>query len=401
MKSNNKSEFDLLLWAKLLKSVEQNKSLTVIQIAKQFGISNRLAYAYYFALKNKGIINSDYKISRTLGKARNSIRELRKSNTSLLSENELLQDKINFLEAIDMVDNNPSLLKPIKVSAAGRGVDENTAISLLGDVHVEAKVDPAVVRGLNEYNPEIAEKRMELYFKRLLWMIESLRQGGWKINTLVLAILGDVINGYIHEEFIEDNFKSPTEATLFIQELITKGIIFLSDNGKFKTIKVICKYGNHGRTTKKKHHSTGYKNSYEWMMYTQIKKNFEEYIKRNNVEVIVERGTFTTVEVYDKLLCFSHGDHFNYQGGIGGMLVPFNRWLYKMENVIGADRYYIGHWHQLMQTKRGVVNGSVVGYNAYAMEYGFEPEIPQQFLGLIDSRRGFTVETPIILEDWK
>ena len=31
----------------------------------------------------------------------------------------------------------------------------------------------------------------------------------------------------------------------------------------------------------------------------------------------------------------------------------------------------------------------------------FEPEVPQQYLGLLDSKRGFTTEMPIILEDWK
>jgi len=72
-----------------------------------------------------------------------------------------------------------------------------------------------------------------------------------------------------------------------------------------------------------------------------------------------------------------------------------------MANVVSADRYYIAHWHSLMSTKRGVVNGSIIGYSPFAMGHAFEPELAQQHLSLIDSKRGFTGEFPIILEDWK
>jgi rhodanese-related sulfurtransferase len=40
-------------------------------------------------------------------------------------------------------------------------------------------------------------------------------------------------------------------------------------------IKVVCKFGNHGRTGEKIRISTGYKNSYEWMVYHFIAAEFE------------------------------------------------------------------------------------------------------------------------------
>jgi hypothetical protein len=41
------------------------------------------------------------------------------------------------------------------------------------------------------------------------------------------------------------------------------------------------------------------------------------------------------------------------------------------------------------------VNGSVIGFNAYAMSIKATPEPPQQFFHLLDSRRGKTAQCPI------
>jgi hypothetical protein len=43
---------------------------------------------------------------------------------------------------------------------------------------------------------------------------------GIKIDTLVFAILGDMISGYIHDELVESNHLSPTQAVLFAQNLL-------------------------------------------------------------------------------------------------------------------------------------------------------------------------------------
>ena len=401
MSKNKEHIFDPLIWHKLVSNVNKGKKIpSRIEIGNEFFLSDRIANSYRFALVNRYSINSEDELSKRLGRALNKVKDLTRSNNRCKSENELLEAKVNFLLAIEITDG--SIGKPIEISTTGMGTDENTAIALFSDSHVEENIDPRVVNGLNKNNPEISEMKVRLYFRRLLWVIDSLRRGGWKIDNLVLAILGDTINGYIHEEFLEDNSMSPTEAVIFIQELLIAGIKFLVDAGKFKEIVVVCKYGNHGRISLKKKYSTGWKNSYEYMMYTQMRKTFERHMTGyDNVRFIIERGEFTALNVYNKILCFSHGDHFNYQGGIGGMLVPFNRWIHKMENIIKADRYYIAHWHQMMSTKKGITNGSIIGYSPFAMGHGFAPEPIQQYMGLIDSKRGFTVEVPIILEDWK
>jgi len=398
--SKDKNKFDLYVWAALLKFINDTGEIpTMPYIIKTFGTSNRLANAYRFALINRFEINSDPGLSKQLGRAKNTARELRRISAKLTVDNEILEAKVDFLMALEQMSKD---IKPMTITKSIPSEDETTAIALYSDAHVEERVDILVVNGLNEYNPDIAKMRVNFYFRRLLWMIDSWRRGGWKIDKLVLAILGDTITGYIHEELMEGNFMSPTEAVGFSQELLIEGIQYLADVGRFKEITVVCKFGNHGRISKRKKFSTGYKNSYEYMMYTQIQKIFRDHkTGYNHINFVIEKGEFTTIPVYDKVLCFSHGDHFNYQGGIGGILIPFNRWIHKMDPVLGADKYYVSHWHGYNSIKRGVMNGSIIGYSPFAIGHAFEPEPPQQHLELIDSKRGFSLNAPIILEDWQ
>jgi len=399
MNKNQEHEFDLFIWAELLNEYAKTEvAPAVVRISTQFGISNRIASAYRFALVNRDIINTDQDISKKLGRCRNTAKDLRSTVAKLSTENEILIAKVDFLMALEEMSKET---KPMTISKTTNMKYETTAVALFSDPHVEERVDPLVVNGLNEYNPDIAKKRIESYFRRLLWMVSAWRKGGWNIDKLVLGVLGDIINGYIHEEFLEDNFMSPTEAVGFAQELLISGIQYLADAGQFKEIIVVFKFGNHGRTSKRKNYSTGWKNSYEYMMYTQIQKIFRDHKPGyEHVEFVIEKGEFTQVGVYDMMINFSHGDHFNYQGGIGGILIPFNRWIHKMDGILKADKYYVAHWHGLQSIKRGVMNGSIIGYNPFAMGHAFAPEAPQQHLELIDSKRGFTLSAPIILEDW-
>jgi hypothetical protein len=56
----------------------------------------------------------------------------------------------------------------------------------------------------------------------------------------------------------------------------------------------------------------------------------------------------------------------------------------------------MGHFHQLFQaTKDCIVNGSGIGFNAYAQRIGASPEEPMQGFCLLDKKYGLTIKTPI------
>lgn len=277
---------------------------------------------------------------------------------------------------------------------------EATAITMLSDVHAEETVSRRTMNGLNEYNLTIAEARVKTYFSKMLRLINYQRQE-IKVDNLVLALLGDFISGSIHQELLENNSLSPIEASMFVESLLIGGIKMLAEEGNFKQIIIVGVTGNHSRTTDRKRFSTGFKNSYEYWMYRHLEKLFGEHMTGyNNVKFVIPEGPFAIVEVYDKRYAFSHGDHFKYRGGVGGIEIPLKSWMMRksMNNGERIDYRVIGHWHHYTPGTNFLVNGSVKGYDPMAYDLGFEFEKPMQHLQFHDKRFGWTDNRRIFLE---
>lgn len=133
---------------------------------------------------------------------------------------------------------------PMKVRDAKQG--ESTAVAVMSDWHIEERVDPRTVNGLNEFNPEIGTARVKRAFERSLSMVEMLRSRT-RVETLVLALLGDFFTNRIHADLAENNYEGQTQAVLRSRDLICGGIDFLLKEGGFKRILIPATMGNHGR----------------------------------------------------------------------------------------------------------------------------------------------------------
>jgi len=277
-----------------------------------------------------------------------------------------------------------------KIESA-RGIS-SAAVAVLSDWHVEEQVDPRTVSHLNEFNLEIADRRIEKATQAILRLTEIERVGR-DIPILVLALLGDLMTGYIHEELREENELSPTQTILWLRQKLSKLINTIKKEGNFERIIIPCSIGNHGRTTIKPRHSTAYKNSYEWLLYKLLEQEIE------GVEWIVGESYHTYLEVFGKTFRLHHGDGLKYQGGIGGLTIPVEKAISSWNKGRSADIDIFGHWHTSQQNPKWISNGSLVGHNAYsiAIKAAFEP--PQQTYFLFDAKRGRTGTWPIFLED--
>jgi hypothetical protein len=214
--ARKKVEFNSQIYQELVQYTEKNKKLPNIHyIALTYGVSNRVASAYYFAVNNRFEIANDLNNATTIRNLKLKVSDIKYDLKLAERSVKELQAQVDFLEAIELLKGHE--FKKITISAADPSIDEVTAISLLSDAHVDEIVDPRTVNGLNEYNPTIAERRVRLYFSRMMYMIRTFRKGGFKIDHLVLGILGDMISGYINEDLIESNSMSPTEASVLLR----------------------------------------------------------------------------------------------------------------------------------------------------------------------------------------
>ena len=303
------------------------------------------------------------------------------------------------LERVEIQGKEINVLRDIKqnrdtfrIEPKKEGLDgQATAIWLASDWHVGEKVTFAQTNGINEYNPDISLARGTTYFQHALKLTNMFGKDV-DIDTVVLALLGDFITGHLHLDAVENNYMAPVEEALYAKQIIASGIQFVLDNSKYKLV-IPCASGNHGRTTKFSHFGSENGHSLEYFMYVSLR---DQFAGNKRVEFIISEGAHTYVEVYNYPVRFLHGHDMKYGGGVGGLTVPVNKAIAQWDKARRAYLTCFGHFHQRFDGGNFLANGSMIGYNAFALSIKASAEAPAQQMCLIDRKRGKTVVAPIL-----
>lgn len=287
---------------------------------------------------------------------------------------------------------------PIKAREKG-GRHEGAFVLLYSDLHPEETVEPGTVSGRNAFDTTIAWQRNTDLAIGARWMIDLFRerQGhGYKIRQVILAILGDLITNTIHEELLESNALSPAQAVLLIERMAIAVIDHILEDPLIEDLYVPTAHGNHDRMTVKKRAKTMAVNSISWIVYHHLAAR---YAGNPRVRFDIAEGSTLYTEVYGHSVRWTHGDDFKYGSGIGGITIPLLRALPRWDSVRLAHLTCMGHWHQAMTHRSFVVNGSLIGYTAYAQQIGASFEPAQQVCFLLDARRGKRLWTTVQVQE--
>lgn len=268
---------------------------------------------------------------------------------------------------------------------------EKYAVALFSDAHIEETVNPQSVMSLNEYNIDVAKQRIQNYFSNLVHCLNK-----DEVSHLIFASLGDTISGYIHEELTQTNGLSPLEATQLAQGLIFNGLKFICEKSNIKDIYFIGIVGNHSRVTKKIQHANGYKMSYEWLMYQNIKRECE--IAGLPITFNLPESEMAVVDTQDnRRFLFIHGFQIRSTGSgtVCGIYPALNRLCMKWDKIFHQDKIYLGHFHSCISIPNAMVNGSIIGYNSFALSNGFGYERPAQQYEVYDTKIGLLLTRQI------
>jgi hypothetical protein len=302
------------------------------------------------------------------------------------------------LDAIDVLEKELKAYQVLSVAPSRRvikrkrgdpNVSQATAIAMASDWHVDEIVKPSTVQGKNAYNPDVAKKRATKFWQKIVQLTDRNR-ADTTIDNLLLVLGGDFISSNIHEELLANTSMRPMEAIMFAQDLLDAVLRFLNEHGNFNQIVIICKMGNHSRITKKTHYANRNGNSLEWAMYQNLAKRFPEF------KWVIEDSYLTYYTVYDFVIRTHHGDTLRYLGGVGGIYPSMLRSYYQWNLTRKADINMMGHFHSYIPGYN-TVNGSLIGYNAFAEAFKFEHQPPIQAYLLLDARRGITIHAPILV----
>lgn len=383
----------------------QYPSLSLVALA--FGVNERTIRDWVVNAKEEGIqlidrssldAATDLRYGRRIGELNARIHklqdELREANTQSTSSDKLLA---MFHEAKGHEFNHvPDWLNYNKKSTSITGIPT----LFLSDIHFDEVVEPAQVEYLNDYNREIAVKRIQYTFNTTLELLLK-RMASPKYEGIVVALGGDMLSGNIHEELAETNENYIFQSLVDLAELLIQGIGTLAD--EFGKVFVPCVVGNHGRIHRKPRAKGKVMDNYEWLIYHMIAKAFKS---DGRITMHIPESSDIQYNIYQKRFLLTHGDQFRGGAGISGIFTPLmlGRARKQQRQAVvnkSFDTMLCGHFHQLILTDHLIVNGSIKGIDEYAYLANFGFERPQQALFIVHPAHGLTLRMPIICDGYE
>ena len=266
------------------------------------------------------------------------------------------------------------------------------------DWHFSEIVVPEQVGGAdNAYNIKICKKRARTTVSSAVDLLFN-HVVNPKYPGIVLALGGDMFSGDdLHEEITETNETPILMAVVQMLDVMIWCLDALLD--KFNNIFLPCVVGNHGRRTRKPRNKYRVFTNFDWMLYRLLERHYD---KDKRVTFYISDSSDALYRIYDHRFLLTHGDQFFGGDGVIGPLGPIIRGDYRKRarnNQIDMeyDTMIMGHWHQLIQMSKIIVNGSLKGYDEYAYQKNLPFEKPQQAL-FLTTEKGITISMPVFAE---
>jgi hypothetical protein len=369
--------------------------------AKLLGLPHGTFDNRYYAAERKGftpsvkstVKDSDDTLSK-LAEARDRIRQL-ESSIAAQTKEELSAEYIKkaIIKLNDSKVKVPSwtVKKPKKHTSAG------IPTLFASDWHWGEIVDPNQINGVNEYNIAIAQDRAKVMVEKAIDLLKN-HVAHSNYPGIVFVLGGDMVSGDIHEELMATNEMEIMPTVIDLFGVLTWCVNTLAD--EFGQVFVPCVSGNHGRNTHKMRAKGRNFTSFDWLLYQFLSKRFEN---DDRVTFHIPDGSDAYYSLYGHKYLLTHGDQFRGGDGVIGALGPIIRGDHRKRSRnaqidMEYDTMLLGHWHQLIQLERLIVNGSLKGYDeyAYANNFGFEP--PRQALWLTHPEHGITFSMPVYVD---
>lgn len=365
--------------------------------ARNLGLAaGTYAHRYNTAVTQGLVPNANLKapeqgIAYDLSEARAKIRQLESSALAQAKEDfnaEFVKRKI-----IKLAESEPNIPDWIVRKPKGHHVTGIPTL-LASDWHWGEVVDAAQVGGVNEYDLKIAQDRARAFIETSIDLLKN-RFNNPKYEGVVFALGGDMFSGNIHDELATTNDMEVMPCVLDLWGTLVWCIETLVE--EFGKVFVPCVSGNHGRNTHKIQNKNRNYTNFDWLLYQFLNKRFEN---DKRITFFIPDGSDAYYQVYGYKYLLTHGDQFRGGDGVIGCLGAIIRGDHKKRSRNAQidqeyDTMLIGHFHQLIQLQRLIVNGSLKGYceYAYSNNFGFEP--PRQALWITHPLHGITFSCPV------
>ena len=242
----------------------------------------------------------EYDRAREVIRSRNAMTE----NAKLRADNRALAEKIDtkggFLAAIEqLVADLPNRSLPFFGGVLGPvdGLPVTVEV-LLSDLQI-GKLSPG-------YNTPVARKRLFEYGRAILFQIDQKVKAGYRVERIVLGLLGDIIESDKKHKNSARATDSGTaeqlyDAMLGIFEFVVEPLARLGI-----TMDVVCITGNHDWDDHGLNMFQPGKQQLSWPLYKSLAL-VTERSGYNNVTFDIPEGSYSIVEFYGQKALYEHG----------------------------------------------------------------------------------------------
>jgi DNA repair exonuclease SbcCD nuclease subunit len=294
---------------------------------------------------------------RELIKEKTKMQDQRREYMNLIKKQarfENLRDEI--MQAI----KEETSTKPLEWKRPKRSFQEGReGLALFSDWHYGMICD----NKFNQFNEEV-------FFLRVGELVEKVIEYGKRneIETLNLAVLGDMISGMIHVSTRVQSNEDVIQQIKVVAETLCEVISQFAS--EFSKVRVINVCGNHARAGKKD--EVGLKENFEYLLPWYMEARLDRI---SNVEIITEDDGMVQDEILGKSFVFTHGNFDHFSSSAKSLPQTLG---YVPDYIIG------GHIHHNFEKDFGhttyIANGSLIGADDYAVQKRLITKPMQKFL---------------------
>ena len=334
--------------------------------------------------ESKIIVKKDIEISRLQAEKKILTKKYQQAIKASSTQEVIIDYLNNHIQAF------PEVVSPKPRSTKNTSSSEEELILNLGDIHAGEVVKAEEMNDLNEYNFDIATRRLKAVADSVIDIAKN-KLSGYTFRKLHILGLGDWISGTIHEELVETADGNVIEWTMNLAYVVAQMIRELAV--EFEEIEFVGVIGNHGRLHKKPRFKARYVN-WDYVCYQMLSALLA---KQKNVKCTIPKSFWHIHRVNNHNFLLIHGDNIN--SSLGIPWYGIQRMVANLKELLASkdqhfDYIMLGHFHNygLLDRVKGelVINGSLIGGNEYSVGKMFtSSEACQHFCG-VHPKRGMT-----------
>ena len=370
--------------SEIIKKRQEGETWTAIAewMEEETGISvHRSTIQRWYDKEGDYVEGGDSKLEKQVDTYKNEADHYKKLYEQASDEISTHQSIIDIIKTVTQPYKEQKLVKAYSPEGK-RGREPQSVVAPLSDTHIGDNVDYNQMSSLNSYTIDIFNARLYGWASQILDLVDY-RRSFAEIPELVVPLLGDMVSGDIHQELRETNQDHTMGQMIRGANLIAQALMFMAPH--FKTVRVPCVVGNHGRMTQKPPAKDKYVN-WDYMLYQWVAAFCRE---QSNIEFEIPKSFFHVFSVCNRNILIMHGDSMKGKAATADVL----RTLTSMRTVLqyrtgleeevsigqsneedfnGAtffDSAFMGHYHRVDEFDIGTGEAHICGCMKGGDEY--------------------------------